>query len=161
MPKLKLLHLLQPNIPGKQIFIFITNSKQCFWIKENQSDWESIKIDRMEVSRDGGSVTYYFTGKEYNRIFIPSLLRKGEMSYIASKFQSVLLEKISLSEQKLQELGFVSQLETIFDTEKVQREKSPKRDETAKKNLSNFFDILSIDPSTEVLEPGISSELKI
>jgi hypothetical protein len=63
---LKPLHLLQPNIPGKQIFIFITNSEHSFWIKENQSDWEEVKIDNIEVFRDGGSRTYYFSGKEYN-----------------------------------------------------------------------------------------------
>lgn len=169
---LKPLYLLQPNIPGKVIFIFITSSKKIFWIKENQSDWEKVKIDNIEVFRDGGSRTYYFSGKEYNELHIPSPLRKNESCYISGDSQSVKLEKILLSEEKLQEIGITNQVkldlsnipETIEQAEKALNKKLKSKRLPAKRLTSLFkedpglfFDTLSED-SEEVSKPGTSSD---
>lgn len=104
----KPLHLLQPDpqkVRGKQIFIFCTNSEHSFWMKENQSAWEEVKIDSLEVLRDGGTQTYYFSGKEYNELCIPSPFKKNETPYMSGDRQRISLEKIPLSKEKLQEIG--------------------------------------------------------
>ncbi len=170
----KPLHLLQPDpqkTQDKQVFIFCTNSMQNFWIKENQDDWEEVKIDEKEILRDGGSTTFRFNGKEFNQFYISSALIK-ETCHLSGDYQCVILEKIPLSKEKLQEIGITNQVkldlsnipETIADAEKVQKEKLEKSKVSTNKNLSRlwnkkdlnlFFDELSKDE--EVSEPGTSS----
>ncbi|MGC1854117.1 MAG: hypothetical protein WA659_01900 [Candidatus Aquirickettsiella sp.] len=169
----KPLHLLQPDpqkTQGKQVFIFCTNSMQSFWIKENQDDWEEVKIDEKEILRDGGSTTFRFNGKEFNQLYISSALIK-ETCHLSGDGQRVILEKIPLSKEKLQEIGITNQVkldlsnipETIAAAEKVQKEKLEKNKVSTSENLSRlwkrdlnlFFDKLSKDK--EVSEPETSS----
>ncbi len=144
---IKPFHLLQPNIREKQIFIFITSSEHSFWIKENQNDWEEVKIDNMEVLKDGGSISYYFKGKEYNKLYIPSSLKRNHPCYISGNSESVKLEKIPLSKQKLEKIGIINKVEldlsniseTTDDAEKALTGKLDKSRKLSTSKLANFF----------------------
>ena len=63
---LKPKNLFQANITeDKTALFFMTNSEKEFWMKQEPTDWEKVKIDSREVFRDGGSTIYSFNGKEY------------------------------------------------------------------------------------------------
>lgn len=169
----KPLHLLQPDpqkTQGKLVFIFCTNSMQSFWIKENQNEWEEVKIEEKEILRDGGPTTYRFNGKKFNQLYISSPL-KGT-SHLSGDLQHVILEKIPLSKQKLEEIGITKQValdlsnipETIEQTEKALNKKSDKSRKLSASRLVSlskgdpglFFETLSGD-SGKLSEPGTSS----
>lgn len=175
--KLEPMYLLQPKIQQKQIFFLITNSEKNFWMKENLSDWEEVSITEMEHFRDG-TQNYYFTGKGYDKIHIPSFLERNETCYLSGGFGLIELEKIPLSKEKLIEIDITNKLEldlsnipeTITDAEKKMsdaekaKEKAREKDELTpkdlvklfKKNPDKFFDLL-LDKPQAISEPGTSS----
>lgn len=174
--KLKPLHLLQPNIPGKQIFILITNSEQCFWMQENQRDWEEVMInpDGYSCDRDGGSTTFRFNGKKFNQLYISSPLEQ-ETSHISGDNEFVSLEKLPLSKQKLEEIGIANQvkldlsnLKTSGGAEQALTKKLDKSGKLTARRLTNpftnnmdlFFDTVSKDSqqTSDTSESGSSAD---
>ena len=144
----KPLHLLQPNIQKKQVFIFCTNSEHSFWMKENQSAWEEVTInpDGYFCDRDGGSATFKFHGKEFNELFVSSTLQPVETSYISGARQHIKLEKLPLSKEKLEEIGITNQVKLdlsnipkVDDVEKVQKDKLEESKALTSKNLTALF----------------------
>ncbi|OIZ95125.1 hypothetical protein A1D18_03235 [Candidatus Rickettsiella isopodorum] len=134
---LKPKNLFQANITeDKTALFFMTNSEKEFWMKQEPTDWEKVKIDSREVFRDGGSTIYSFNGKEYKELYIPSPFKRNETSYISGDFQSVKLEKILVSKEKLEEIGIIYQIEldltnvpeTIVEVERAQREREEVRE---------------------------------
>ena len=134
---LKPKNLFQANITeDKTALFFMTNSEKEFWMKQEPTDWEKVKIDSREVFRDGGSTIYSFNGKEYKELYIPSPFKRNETSYISGDFQSVKLEKILVSKEKLEEIGIIHQIEldltnvpeTIVEVERAQREREEVRE---------------------------------
>lgn len=134
---LKPKNLFQANITeDKTALFFMTNSEKEFWMKQEPTDWEKVKIDSREVFRDGGSTIYSFNGKEYKELYIPSPFKRNETPYISGDFQSVKLEKILMSKEKLEEIGITHQIEldvtnvpeTIAEVERAQREREEARE---------------------------------
>lgn len=167
--KSKPIHLFKANINNQNdAFFFITESDKEFWMKQDPTDWEKVTIDSMEVLRDGGSTTYYINGKDYDKLYIPSL-QKNETPYISRNCAPVFFKKIPLSKEILKgiditKLDLSNIPETVADAEKKQKEELQKRHKSINSNLSrlfsanllSFFDELSED-SEEVSEPGTSS----
>lgn len=155
----------------KKLLICITNAKEYFWMwEENQSDWEKVKIDKTEVLRDGGSITYYF--KENGELHIP--FKKNPTCHISGDSKPAILERIPLSKQKLQEIGItnkvnldLSNLKTINDAEQALTKKLDKSGKLPARrlvklfenNMDRFLDTVSKDSqkTSETSEPGSSA----
>lgn len=168
--KLEPWYLLQPKVSEKQVFILITNSEKNFWMKENLSDWEEVRITERKLFRDGGTKNYYFNGKEYNKIHIPSSLHKNQPCYLSGHSESISLEKIPLSKEKLNQVGITTKIEldlsnipeTIVDTEKKQAE-NLKKPRTCLTNLfsgnfSNFLDDVLKEETPVLAEEAQNSD---
>jgi hypothetical protein len=168
--KYKPIHLFKANINNKNdAFFFITESDKEFWMKQDPTDWEKVTVDNMEVLRDGGSTIYYFSGKEYDKLYIPTSMQKKKTPYISGNCDRVFLKKIPLSKEILNgiditKLDLSNIPETKADAEKKQKEELQKRPKLSNSNLTRlfsanllgFFDVLSED-SEKVSEPGTSS----
>ncbi|WP_342228150.1 hypothetical protein [Rickettsiella endosymbiont of Rhagonycha lignosa] len=165
--KYKPIHLFKANINNKNdAFFFFTESNKEFWMKQDPTDWEKVTIDSREILRDGGSTTYCFSGKEYDKLYVP--ISKKETPYISGNCARIFLKKIPLSKEILNgiditKLDLSNISETIADAEKKQKEEIQKRDKLSNSNLSrlfstnllDFFDAISKD-SEEISEPGTS-----
>ncbi|KAF5271545.1 hypothetical protein FQR65_LT05165 [Abscondita terminalis] len=171
--KYKPIHLFKASINNQNdAFFFITDSDHEFWMKQEPTAWEAVIIDRIEVLRDGGSTTYYFSGKGYDELYIPSFVRKKETPYISkNSHNKVYLNEIHLSAEKLQEIGIAKEVEldvsniprciaearetvqTIRSKETVRSKKN--YSDLLNKDLLGFFDALSED--SKVSELGVSS----
>jgi hypothetical protein len=155
--KFKPLYLFQAKINSEKPALFlITDSDKQFWMKQEPTDWEKVTITSMEILRDVGSTSYYFSGKEYDELYIPSDLQKNETPYISGNCAPVSLEKIPLSKEILKGID-ITQLDLLDIPETIgaaaaQRKKLKKIDESAIKNSrlfhsnpDKFFDVLSAD----------------
>lgn len=164
--KYKPLHLFKANIEDqKDAFFLITNSDDEFWMKQDPTDWEKIirGIDfgfpdkRFDVGFADGAKTYYFNGKNFNQLYIPSGVKKNEYPYISgANCNEVRLEEIPLSKEKLAQIGIINKVEldlegipeasdTLDETEKALNKKLPENSKlSARKKLTNLF---TDDPS--------------
>lgn len=103
-------YLFQKEIgPDRAAFFLITDSDKLFWMKQDSTEWEQVAITGREVLREGGSTTYFFNGKKYNKLHISAPLE--EDYYIKGDTTSAIgLKKLRLSKEKLEEIGITSQM---------------------------------------------------
>jgi hypothetical protein len=73
--KYKPIIYLKRTLTIKMTHFFLHESDKEFWMKQDPTDWEKVIVDSIEVLRDVGSTTYYFSGKEYDELYIPSSMQ--------------------------------------------------------------------------------------
>lgn len=107
-------------------YFLITNSSKQLWIKFAYSDWKAVKIDELKATRGlrekEYKFSYKFSGKIYNKLFIPELpfnqktsflelpYVEGEKEENSGIYFTEDLDEILLSQQILTKIGITQYL---------------------------------------------------
>lgn len=132
-------HLFQTDITkNKTAYFLLTDSVETFWMKQNPTDWEEVKIDDCECYRDGGTTNYFFNEKN-NSIHIPTIFEREKDCSISINGQSQKLKKLILSKEQFEEIGIIGQinlnLNDIPETKTEAEKKHRKTEEALEKKF--------------------------